>query len=486
MKEELIVIENGRVEKKGNPILTDLNLQIYKNQIMGIIFDSIEERKYLMDFFQGNLFLKEGKIYIEGNKVDFIETVKYLHDYLTIIEMESKLVSNLRIEENVYVFADKKRFINNRKYLSDLQKLIKLFNVDLKVNKSVTELTVKERVIIELMKAFAEKKKIIILMHITGFLKRNELDEIFLLLKKMQMQGISFILVEQFENIIFDWTDQVIVIRHGKTAGLFDSKTVNREELYLALIKEQKDKKKAYIGNIEIEEETENEPILRFEDVSTEVLTEFSLEIVAGEVLKIYYMDDESCEHIIDLLKGERKPHSGKIFLAEKEYKVNNIVQAVNQGVCFIEELPYYNMLFYNMNVRDNLSMALSKKVKLFWFRKRFVESVDQLIKSVSIEDIARIKLRKLRPHILLQIAYYKWFLYAPKVVVCIRPFTETDIQLQEITVEMILNLKSRGISVIILTSNYSELYRVDGDIIYVKNGQIIDEDEVYQTLYKE
>jgi ABC-type multidrug transport system ATPase subunit len=57
---------------------------------------------------------------------------------------------------------------------------------------------------------------------------------------------------------------------------------------------------------------------------------------------------------------------------------------------------------------------------------------------------------------------------------------------MQEITVEMISNLKIRGISVIVLTSNFSELYRIDGDTIYVKNGRIIDEDEVYQTLYKE
>ncbi len=49
----------------------------------------------------------------------------------------------------------------------------------------------------------------------------------------------------------------------------------------------------------------------------------------------------------------------------------------------------------------------------------------------------------------------------------------------------MISKLKSRGISIIILTPNYSELYRVDGDIIYLKNGKMIDENEVYQTLYK-
>jgi ABC-type sugar transport system ATPase subunit len=292
-------------------------------------------------------------------------------------------------------------------------------------------------------------------------------------------------MVEQFENIIFEWTNQLAVIRHGKTAAVFDSETINREQLYSVLIKDLKSGKSTGIQEIDLEEEKEDLPVLQFEDVGTNVLTDFNLEVEPGEVVKVYYMDDESCEQIIDLLKGGKKPSSGKITLARQEYRVNNIYQAVDKGVCFVEESPYQNMLFYNLNVRDNLCLALSKKVPLFWFRKRFVKSVDQLVKSVNIEEIARVRLRKLEPRILQQIAYYKWFLYAPKVVVCIKPFTETDIHMQKITVEMIGNLKSRGISVIILTSNFSELYRVEGDTIYIKNGRIIDEDEVYQTLYK-
>jgi ABC-type sugar transport system ATPase subunit len=485
MKEELIVIEGGQIEKNGNRIFSDLNLQIYKNQILGIIFDSIVERKYLQEFFEGDLLLSKGKIYLEGNKADTVEAEHYLKNNLTIIRKESKLISNLHIEENVYVFADKKKLIYRRKYLREIQGLLKQFHLDFNLNKQISELTIKEKVVVELLKAYAENKKIVILTHITGFLKRNELDEIFTLIKQMQ-QRISFILVEQFESIIFEWTDQIAVIRHGKTAGIYHPQTVNRELLYAALIKENKAKKMVGMDKMDLDEEKENEPVFQFEQVNTSILTNFSMEIETGEVVKIYYMDDESCEHIIELLKGTRKSSSGRLILMGQEYRVNNIVQAVKQGVCFIEESPYDNMLLYNMSLRDNLSLSLFQKIPLFWMRKRIINSVDQLVKTFPIESMAKVKLRKLEPHILQQIAYYKWYLYAPKVVVCIKPFTETDIHLQEITVEMISMLKRRGISVIILTSNYSELYRVDGDTICIKNGRIIDEDEVYQTLYKE
>ncbi len=38
MKEEYITIENGRIEENGIPVFTDLNLRIYKKQMIGFIF----------------------------------------------------------------------------------------------------------------------------------------------------------------------------------------------------------------------------------------------------------------------------------------------------------------------------------------------------------------------------------------------------------------------------------------------------------------
>jgi ABC-type sugar transport system ATPase subunit len=484
MREEYITIENGRIEKNGTPVFTDLNLRIYKRQIIGFIFDTIMERRNLQEFLKGNLWLSEGKIYVEENRSDALEAGKYLKNSVTFIEKESKLIENLHMEENVFLFTGKEMLIQRRRYLSELKKLIQFFGLELEVQKKVRDVTVKERVMIELLKAYAEQKKIIILTYMTGFLKKNELGDIKRLIKQMQNQGITFILVEQFENILFDWTDEVVIIRQGRTAAVFDSGTVNREQLYSSLLGQSK-KRVAGMDRFDMEEDEEKEPVLKFENICTDVLKGINMEIEAGEVLKIYYMDDESILSMIALLKGEKKPLSGRIVLAGKEYSANHIIEAVNTGICFIEESPYDNMLFYNMSVRDNLAMALSRKVPFFWFRNRFVKSVGQLTESFNIEDIARTKLRRLEPHTLQKIAYYKWYLYAPRVVVCIKPFTETDIHLQEITVEMISRLKSRGISIIILTPNYSELYRVDGDIIYLKNGQMIDENEVYQTLYK-
>ena len=57
------------------------------------------------------------------------------------------------------------------------------------------------------------------------------------------------------------------------------------------------------------------------------------------------------------------------------------------------------------------------------------------------MDEYLHVKLMKLDPRTFQVIAYLKWYLYAPNIVICIRPFTELDINLQEITLEMIHHL---------------------------------------------
>lgn len=486
MKEELIVIENGIIEERGNPLFTDLYLQIYKSEILGIVFDNVIDRQCILDLFRGERALDGGKVLIGKKRNDYMDALLFFRDNATIIEKHSKLIDNLTIEENILLFTDKNNFISERKYKNNFQALLQKFDLNITLNKPMESLSARERVIIELLKAYYEDKKLVVLSYISGLLLNNDMNDIHSLLLKLKMYGMSFIIIEAFNNNIFEWVNSFLIIQNGKTAGIFDSSSYNSRLLYSVLIKKDNSIKRPSEENeVQSNGGDMDIPLLEFKNVYTTHIKDLNLEIEAGELLKVFYMDDDSCEHIIDLLKGNIKPLSGDILLNSQSLRIDDISQAVRKGVCFIEETPYENMLFYNMTLKDNLGLALSSKVPLFWFRKRYKKSLDYLMKSLQLEEYANVKLRKLDPRILQVIAYFKWYLYAPHVVVCIKPFTEMDINLQEITIDMIMHLKSRGIAVIILTSVLSDTRKMEGDTVYIKNGSVIDENEVYQTLFK-
>lgn len=488
MKEELLVIENGRIGKEDNGIFKELYIQIFRKEIFGIIFDNILEEKCLLDFIKGKVLLDSGRIYLNGQKIDSRDSTRMFTPMISIIERTSKLAETLSIVDNVLMFAPfmQRYFTDKKKYMFAMEKVKRELNVRIKTEKPVRNLSSKDRVIVELIKAYVEGKRLVVMANVAGFLKSTELTEIFTLINRLRELGMTFAIIESFEGIIFKWTDRLAIVKNGKTLGIYKSQDIKRQQIYSALIGNQYRKQLEKPSNVSQDGEVDRKPAIVFEGINTEILNDFSLTIEKGEVVKIYYMDDLSCTHIVELLKGLRKQSSGRMTVSDREYRVNDTHKAVNRGVCFVEESPYENMLFYNMNILDNLSLALSKKVPLIWMKKRYTKSIQELVSHHMEDDITNIKLSKLPPVKLQQIAYLKWLLYAPSVVVCIRPFTEVDIHLREVTVNMIEMLRMRGIAVIIFMSNFSETYQVEGKTIYLRNGRLINEDEVYQILYRE
>lgn len=488
MREEILVIENGTIHKLDNQIFSGLYLQLFKKETMGIIFDSILEKEYLLDLIKGNVTLASGRIYLDNEKISSRESPRYFIKSIAVIDKNSKLINSLSVLENIMLFTPimNELLIRYHKPLHKLDELQDLLKLKLPVNSPVATLSPIERVSVELVKAFMEGKKLVAMTDITGFLKSTELIEIFSLVCRLKELGMTFAIIESFEDIVFEWTDRLTVIKSGRTVGIFQSNEMKRQQIYSALIGKQTKNNIQNFSTLQFNNADDSECVLEFSGIHTDLLKDLSFCAGKGEVIKIYYMDDPSLIHMIDLLKGTGKPSSGQLLLSGKEYHVNNVHKAVSAGVCFVEESPYDNMLLFNMSILDNLTLTLVKKVPLIWVKRRYLKSIKNFVSQFFEDDIGKVKLSSLEPYKLQQIVYMKWLLYAPKVVICIKPFTEVDIHIRQITISMIDMLKQRGIAVIILTPNISELNYVEGENIYIRNGEMIDEDAVYQILYGE
>lgn len=485
MKREIVGIENGVIKEKNKDVLNGFYFRLYKSEIVGVIFDSVSEKKSFLQLFRGKLKMESGRLYRNGKKID-IESITTFEKQISIIEKESKLIDTLTVEENVYLFRDKHRVLFGNQYRKCMEEAMQEFDIYIRMNIRIRNLTTLERVQLELLKAYVEEKEIIILSDLTGILNQNDLDEIFRFVKRLQEKDISFIIIESLEDIVFDWTQKLYIIKHGKTLAVMEPKRVNRQQLYQVLLGEHKVISHKSMVPLQEKQLEENTNALELKHVYTNYLKDFSFSLEAGEILKIFFLDDKSCEAIVDVLKGQGRILNGEIHIGNQKQSIKSVLQAMKKGICFIEELPSESMLFDNMTVKDNLSIALSRKNPQMWARRKFSRSVEMLADEYFKEKIGDRKLKKLNPEKLLRITFLKWLLYNPKVIVFIRPFTEVDIHLREITIEVMKEMQAKGIAIIILTARFSELDKLDGDTLFIKNGECIDENAVYQILYGE
>ena len=106
MKRELLNIEGGKIKKGNNVIFDDLSLELFQGEITGIVFDDILEQKLFIDMLLGDVLLYSGKIFVNE------EAARLLKQQVAVIGSKSKLLPSITIEDNIFLFSDRKLFLD--------------------------------------------------------------------------------------------------------------------------------------------------------------------------------------------------------------------------------------------------------------------------------------------------------------------------------------------------------------------------------------
>ena len=114
-------------------------------------------------------------------------------------------------------------------------------------------------------------------------------------------------------------------------------------------------------------------------------------------------------------------------------------------------------------------------KVRGFWFAKKYTRSVSDFLQN---DELNKKKLKNIGNAELQKLAYEKWLVYQPKIVIIENPFTDMDINMREITRKMIGALQKRGIGVILLTANFAIMNKIKGESMFLKHGVLTREEE--------
>ena len=174
------------------------------------------------------------------------------------------------------------------------------------------------------------------------------------------------------------------------------------------------------------------------------------------------------------MFSGEEDIEAGQIYISEKLYKVSNMSQAVQEGIGFITEAPYRSMILENMSAIENVSIPLHEKVRGFWYSKKYVKSVSDFLQN---NELNKNKLKNIGNAELQKLAYEKWLMYQPKIILIENPFTDMDVNMREITRKMIGALRKRGVGVILLTANFTIMNKIKGESMFLKHGVLTREE---------
>ena len=218
----------------GVKALQDVSISIEEGSVHAICGENGAGKSTLMKVLSGvyphGTF--DGEIRMQGEPVEF----KSINDSeaagIVIIHQELALSPYLSIAENIYLGNERQRggFIDWNETNLEAGKL--LARVGLRDNPitKIKDIGVGKQQLVEIAKALSKEVRVLILDEPTAALNDDDSEHLLELIRQLQKNGITSIIISHKLNEIKEIADRVTIIRDGKTIETIDMHTEGASE----------------------------------------------------------------------------------------------------------------------------------------------------------------------------------------------------------------------------------------------------------------
>lgn len=226
MKEKVRLIKLEKVNKKFKDFEINIDFEMFKGEIYGLIGKSGSGKSSILKIIQGLLKYDKGKIY----KNDNLE--------ISYVFQEFNLLNNKTVFENVALpLRLRGKFEKNK-----VNEAIKFVGLENRKEMYISSLSGGEKQRVGIARAIVSNPDLILCDEVTASLDKIVKNEILFLFKKInEKYGTSILLVTHELDVAKVLCDRVSVIEKGSILETFDIDKVdieNIEKNYLDYVKE--------------------------------------------------------------------------------------------------------------------------------------------------------------------------------------------------------------------------------------------------------
>lgn len=473
MKHEILFFQNLKIQSSGKTIFENLFLQVYTREVFSVLFDNSEEKKYFIDFIRGKYTLTAGNLYLYGEPVTRDKFSRFIFQQSSVLCTDNEILGNLSAADNLLINAH--GFITASGKIKIVHDLLEKFKISISADKHASELSKSERILLQLLRAYYEKKKLILLDNKFWELNMREKDAIAKCMDTLVTEGIAIGIINTLDDIELGNASALFYIRNKITAGNFRQEITDLHKIRKDLLSAAQ---KTALQNVIPPRNTlyrskQEEKRLVVHNICSETFSNIHFSVGKGEIKKIFFADSDELYTFLDIFTGKSELTGGTIGLQGKTFVPVSCTQMIKSGIGIIKNMNYTFDIFDNMTVRDTIGMLLSLKKKNFWFFSKYRNSVIGLLEKYMRKRIACNKGCELSDREKICISYIKWIAYNPKVIFIINPFTEQDFEMQNRIRNFITTLKNNNTAVILLFTHLQDTQKIEGETVFIAKGMM-------------
>jgi branched-chain amino acid transport system ATP-binding protein len=249
-------IEIKKVSKSfgGLQAVDDLTFDLGKGKIKGIIGPNGAGKTTVFNLISGILSMDSGEIFFKGTLLNRLRPYQIAYLGISRTFQNLQLFDNMTVIENVMVglhtrtrseiFHALLRLSHSREEEQHMferaYETLKMVNMESKASEIVSGLSFGEQKLVEVARALVSDPEIIMLDEPVSGLNAQEIERLDDLIRKINAQGKTILLVEHNMRFVMDICEEVLVLNYGKKIAEGDpSQIVSNREVINAYLGEE-------------------------------------------------------------------------------------------------------------------------------------------------------------------------------------------------------------------------------------------------------
>jgi simple sugar transport system ATP-binding protein len=397
-----------------------------------------------------------------------------------MIHQHFMLVPTLTVAENVALGLPTGRepLLDLATVAARIRELADAYGLKVDPDSYVWQLAVGEQQRVEIIKALYRGASLIILDEPTAVLTPQEVDTLFVTLRRMAGEGHALIFISHKLHEVLAISQRITVLRDGRVVGERAAAGVTRQELAQLMVGRE-------VKPLPAQPAQPGEVRLRLEDLralgdrGAETLRGVSLDLCAGEIVGLAGVSGNGQRELAQCLAGLRKLSGGRMLLAGQDVTHASPRERLLAGQAYIPEERMRDGAIKDFTVEENLFLhdhTAPQFIRgLLLDGGRMRAHAGDLVRRFNVKTPSvGTPLKNLSGGNIQKLILARELSRRPRVLIAAQPTRGVDIGATEYIHQQLLAQRAAGTAILLISEDLDEILALSDRIAVMYEGRLM------------
>lgn len=478
--EDYILETKGLCKYFGPTTANDhIDFSVKRGEIRGLAGENGSGKSTLLQQIAGIYHKDEGTILLNGKEYDPKNSLDAMQNKIGIVVQELGCLNNLPAGINVFT-GHLDRFkqgkvLNIKAINKEAEALFEQYGL-MKVpfNKECGTMNIESRKMVELARALSIDPDILILDEVTQSLSQNNREMLLGLIKKLQQEGKTIIIITHDLEEMIQVCDSISVLRDGKLVETCDCDGLTVDRIKSIMVGRE------ISGEYYRTDDTpdyEEEVVLKCDHVTGPGVEDVSFELHKGEILGFCGLSDSGIHDLGKIVFGIEKAEKGSVTLPEKNVVINSIKAASTHAVAYVPKDRDTEALMISDSIAANFALPSLDELQ----GKSIILNPAKIRKlSRSGIDEYNVKCNGYAQHMdglsggnKQKVNLGRWLIKDLDVIILDCPTRGVDVSVKAYIYHVMQQAKKKGLSMILISDELPEVLGMSDRLVVMKDGRV-------------